>query len=84
MLAKRIAAKTTLVIFLIGFSLISFVSKRKSTGIIYSGVPWFDDKSNAESAHGACVVKDNGRYFLFGEDYSHTSNAFAGFNCYSS
>ena len=51
---------------------------------IYSGIPWFDDKGNVVSAHGACIVKDNGRFYLFGEKHSDTSNAFAGFNCYSS
>ncbi|WP_211218082.1 family 43 glycosylhydrolase [Niabella aurantiaca] len=51
---------------------------------IYSGVPWLDDSGNTVSAHGANIVKDNGRYYLFGERHSDTSNAFAGFNCYSS
>ncbi|HEX7906007.1 MAG TPA: family 43 glycosylhydrolase [Chitinophagaceae bacterium] len=51
---------------------------------IYSGVSWFDDKGNIVSAHGACIMKDNDRFYLFGEKHSDTSNAFAGFNCYSS
>ena len=51
---------------------------------VYSGVPWFDDRGKLVSAHGANIVKDNGRFFLFGEAHTDTSNAFAGFNCYSS
>jgi hypothetical protein len=51
---------------------------------IYSGVPWFDDRGQVVSAHGANLLKDNGRFYLFGEAHSDTSNAFAGFNCYSS
>ncbi|QHV94308.1 family 43 glycosylhydrolase [Spirosoma endbachense] len=53
-------------------------------GAIYSGIPWFDDRGQVVSAHGACIVKDNGRFYLFGEAHSDTSNAFAGFTCYSS
>jgi hypothetical protein len=59
-------------------------SAQKKNNAIYSGVPWFDDNGNAVSAHGANIVKDNGRYYLFGERHDDTSNAFAGFNCYSS
>jgi hypothetical protein len=51
---------------------------------IYSGVPLLDDGGRAVSAHGACILKENGKYYLFGERHSDTSNAFAGFNCYSS
>lgn len=51
---------------------------------IYSGAPWFDDKGNAVSAHGANIVKENGRYYLFGERHDDSTNAFVGFNCYSS
>ncbi|HTN37166.1 MAG TPA: family 43 glycosylhydrolase [Arachidicoccus sp.] len=51
---------------------------------IYAGVPWFDDHGKVLSAHGANIVKDNERYYLFGEAHSDTSNAFIGFNCYSS
>ncbi|MES2777373.1 MAG: family 43 glycosylhydrolase [Bacteroidota bacterium] len=51
---------------------------------IYSGVPWFDEKGEVVSAHGACIVQDAGRYCFFGEKHVDTSNAFTGFNCYSS
>lgn len=59
------------------------VSAQKMNAI-YSGVPWFDEKGNAVSAHGANIVKENGRYYLFGERHDDSTNAFVGFNCYSS
>lgn len=65
-------------------SLPCFAQNKKSYNDIYSGVPWFDDRGMIVSAHGANIVKDNGRYYLFGEAHSDTSNAFVGFNCYSS
>jgi hypothetical protein len=46
--------------------------------------PWFDDRGKPVSAHGANIIGDNGRYYLFGEAHTDTSNAFEGFNCYSS
>jgi hypothetical protein len=61
-----------------------FTQNKNSYNNIYSGVPWFDDRGKIVSAHGANIVKDNGRYYLFGEAHSDTSNAFVGFNCYSS
>lgn len=51
---------------------------------IISGVPLLDDKGHIVSAHGANIIKDGGRYYLFGEAHSDTSNTFVGFNCYSS
>ncbi|KDN55738.1 family 43 glycosylhydrolase [Flavobacterium seoulense] len=51
---------------------------------IYSGIPCFDNNNNVVSAHGANIVKDNGKFYLFGEFKSDTSNAFNGFSCYSS
>lgn len=55
-----------------------------SDRIIYNGVPWFDDQGKIVNAHGACIVEDKGRYYLFGEWKSDESNAFPGFSCYSS
>ena len=52
--------------------------------VIASGIPWFDNQGNIVNAHGACIVKDHGKYYLFGESKSDHSNAFAGFSCYSS
>lgn len=51
---------------------------------IYSGTPWFDQNGKIVSAHGANIVKENGKFYLFGEAHTDVSNAFAGFNCYSS
>jgi hypothetical protein len=52
--------------------------------LIHNGIPWFDDRGNIINAHGACIVKDKGRYYLFGEWKADNSNAFPGFSCYSS
>ena len=51
---------------------------------VYSGTPWFDQNGNVVSAHAANIIKDKGKFYLFGEAHSDDSNAFAGFNCYSS
>lgn len=51
---------------------------------IRNGIPWFDDCGNIVNAHGACLVEEAGRYYLFGEWKSDKSNAFPGFSCYSS
>ncbi len=51
---------------------------------IINGVPWYDQKGNAVNAHGAGIIYDNGRYWLFGEYKSDTTNCFPGFGCYSS
>ena len=61
-----------------------YAQTKTSYNAFYSGIPWFDDKGNTVSAHGANIVKENGRYYLFGERHDDTSNAFVGFNCYSS
>lgn len=52
--------------------------------LVVNGVPWFDSDGNIINAHGACIVKDGGKYWLFGEYKSDESNAFPGFGCYSS
>ncbi len=51
---------------------------------IYSGISWFDNHDEIVNAHGACIAKDGGRYYLFGEFKSDTANVFTGFSCYSS
>lgn len=63
---------------------ISFAQTPGKYDAIYSGVPWYDDRGEIVSAHGANIIKDQGRYYLFGEAHTDSSNAFAGFNCYSS
>lgn len=52
--------------------------------VVVNGVPWFDNNGDIVNAHGACIVEDGGRYWLFGEYKSDESNAFPGFSCYSS
>ncbi|CAA9194785.1 hypothetical protein FLA105534_00321 [Flavobacterium bizetiae] len=56
----------------------------KNNNAIYSGVPWLDQNGNVVNAHGACIIKEKDVFYLFGEAHSDTSNAFGGFNCYSS
>lgn len=51
---------------------------------IHSGTPWFDQNNRPVNAHGACIVKEGNKYFLFGEYKSDTANVFTGFSCYSS
>lgn len=51
---------------------------------IFSGIAWFDQHNKEVNAHGTCVVKEGGLYYMFGEHKSDTSNAFTGFACYSS
>lgn len=62
----------------------SNAQKLRQNDAIYSGVPWYDDKGNIVSAHGAGMIKVSGSYYLFGEKHADTSNIFTGFNCYSS
>ena len=51
------------------------ISNEGSGKIVYNGIPWFDNQGNIVNAHGACIVEDNGRYYLFGEYKSDKSNA---------
>lgn len=60
------------------------MGQRYSEKIIHNGIPWFDEQGNIINAHGACIIEDGGRYWLFGEYKSDDSNAFPGFGCYSS
>lgn len=57
---------------------------RGNLPIVVNGIPWFDQNGNTVNAHGAGIIYDNGKYWLFGEYKSDTSNAFPGFGCYSS
>ncbi|MHC0442480.1 family 43 glycosylhydrolase [Flavobacterium sp. 3-210] len=63
---------------------VSFAQESGKIDAIYSGVPWLDQNGNIVSAHGANIIKEKDTFYLFGEAHSDTSNAFAGFNCYSS
>ncbi len=65
----------------------TFTRDAKATALsrtVINGVAWYDQNSNTVNAHGAGIIKDNGKYWLFGEYKSDTTNAFSGFGCYSS
>ena len=66
------------------FLLLKAGTATAQNNLVVNGIPWFDDKGNIVNAHGACIVEENGRYYLFGEWKSDKSNAFPGFSCYSS
>lgn len=71
---------------LLAFCMISMltIAAQKKNAAIYSGVPWYDEKGNTISAHGANIVKEGNNYYLFGERHDDSTNAFVGFNCYPS
>lgn len=52
--------------------------------LIINGVTWFDDSRQPVNAHGACLLQENGIYWLFGEYKTDSINNFNGFSCYSS
>ena len=70
----------TFLLFLLG----SLSQSMQAQNDIINGVPWYDSEGNIINSHGSGIIKDNGRYWLFGEYKSDTSNAFPGFGCYSS
>ena len=62
---------------------------------LYGDLPWVEHALSEDSeelyspcllytsivnAHGACIVEENGRYYLFGEWKSDKSNTFPGFH----
>jgi len=59
-------------------------AQNKMYKAVYSGIPWFDNKGKVVSAHGANIIKDNEKYYLFGEYKTDSANVFNGFSCYSS
>ncbi|KOS05634.1 glycosyl hydrolase family 43 [Flavobacterium akiainvivens] len=71
------------ILFLLACLSLSAQTKGKYSAI-YSGSPWFDNRGQVVSAHGACIVKDGNTYYLFGEKHKDKDNAFDGFTCYSS
>jgi hypothetical protein len=73
-------------IFFLFFSQEGIKAQQKylQNSVIYNGIPWFDDRGEIINAHGACILEEEGRYYLFGEYKSDTTNAFNGFSCYSS
>jgi hypothetical protein len=81
---RNLIKKVVCIIFLINASFLLAQELSGKTDAIYSGTPWFDQNGNVVSAHGANIIKDKGKFYLFGEAHSDASNAFAGLNCYSS
>ena len=63
---------------------VSFAQQPGKMDAIYSGTPWFDQNGNIVSAHGAGIIQEKNTFYLFGEAHTDMSNAFVGFNCYSS
>ena len=52
--------------------------------VVVNGVPWYDRRDSIVSAHGANIISDDGRYYMFGEFKTDSANVFKGFSCYSS
>lgn len=75
--------KINLILLVICFTHVSW-SNNKNNDAIHSGTPWFDQNNHPVNAHGACIVKEGSKYYLFGEYKSDTANVFTGFSCYSS
>lgn len=75
-----------LIVILIGLNslLPKVVNGQEMYKAIHSGMAWFDQFNNEVNAHGACIVEEDGRYYMFGEYKSDTANVFTGFSCYSS
>nr|WP_315201484.1 family 43 glycosylhydrolase [uncultured Flavobacterium sp.] len=76
--------KSILLVFFLGIYITGIAQKKEKINAIYSGVSWHDDKGNTVSAHGAGIIKDNNKYYLFGEYKSDSAIDFTGFSCYSS
>ncbi|MBC2606102.1 family 43 glycosylhydrolase [Pelagicoccus albus] len=57
---------------------------KNSLAAIHSGIAWYDDQGDMVSAHGAGIIKDGDRFYLFGEFKNDGGNEFSGFSCYSS
>lgn len=75
----------SIILLVMSFSMASQNScAQSSEKIICNGIPWFDNQGKIVNAHGACIVEDAGRYYLFGEYRSDETNSFVGFSCYSS
>ena len=51
---------------------------------ITNGIPWYDQDGKPVSAHGANIIRDGGKYYMFGEFKTDSANVFTGFSCYSS
>lgn len=80
----RTVIETTFITIFLLSTFVSLAQDRKAYDAIYSGIPWLDDRGKVVCAHGANIVKDNNKYYLFGEYKTDSANIFNGFSCYSS
>ena len=55
-----------------------------SSGVIKNGIQWHDQNGRPVSGHGAGMIHENGRYWLYGEYKTDSANVFTGFARYSS
>lgn len=60
------------------------VQKKKDNQSIITGIPWYTENGDNVSAHGANIIKEGGKFYLFGEYKNNENNRFEGFSCYSS
>jgi len=51
---------------------------------VLTGIPWYTENGENVSAHGANIIKEGDKFYLFGENKNNTNNRFEGFSCYSS
>lgn len=51
---------------------------------IISGIPWYTENRDNVSAHGANIIKEGDKFYIFGEYKNDENNQFEGFSCYSS
>lgn len=58
--------------------------KKQNYESIISGIPWYTENGENISAHGANIVKEGDKFYLFGEYKNNDNNRFEGFSCYSS
>ena len=65
-------------------SAIAIPEQLQFSNAIVSGVSWYDQQGKTVSAHGANIIRDGGKYYLFGEYKTDSANVFKGFSCYSS
>lgn len=79
----KIQIKSLLSVVLLTIT-ISASAQNNKINTINSGIPWFDTNLNVVSAHGAGIIKDHNKYYLFGEFKSDSIIDFTGFSCYSS
>lgn len=83
--SKLLPASSVVVLTAIGFTQSLYSADlSKSNNLIVNGVPWYDQRDSIVSAHGANIIFDNGKYYMFGEFKTDSVNDFKGFSCYSS